>query len=104
LGRRVHVPRAPDRVRRPRLDGILRGDRMSGIDTPTNVATSVDPGDDDQVEVRAGDVAPRDLDGGRGGRLTAIAMAITPVLVLAAIVAAVLAGGDRILDGFGHNP
>ncbi|MCW2921700.1 MAG: putative metal cation transporter [Thermoleophilia bacterium] len=39
-----------------------------------------------------------------GSRIASIGVAVMPIVVLVAIVAAVLAGGDRILGGFGHNP
>ena len=74
---------------------------MSGIETEGSLATPIETAAiDDQAEVREADVTPS----GSGSRLGSIGMAITPVIVLVAIVAAVLAGGDRILEGFGHNP
>jgi zinc transporter ZupT len=74
---------------------------MSGIETDVSVAQR-EADDGAQREVRDVDVTP--ISGGGGRRFGSIAMAVSPVLVLVAIVAAVLAGGDRILEGFGHNP
>ncbi len=74
---------------------------MNGSDSGT--ATAVEEHDDDQVDVITRDVTEADGDA-TGGRVGTIATALVPMVVLVAIVAAVLAGGDRILAGFGHNP